>query len=330
MQKQRMSGSISKKNYSDQGIYLIEIDKHSYIGSATCFYSRWQDHRKRCRKGNGVNSKFQNAYNKYGEDRVFLSVLEVCNDISTEELLQKEKDWIEKMDPDLNINRDPTKVPITIINNQNCSSKKIYQYTLDGDFVAEYPSISEAGRVLNLGSRTIACAVSGDPKYKSAHGFQWSFEKVDKMPKYVNNSALSKIVSVYILDLKTLQETKYNSIADAVRSIGDYLNFNSECAIMSCVASHKSSFYKLRYMVRYENNKYVFSNRKTAIYNSALDKIYKNAKVAADELNLNKDTIRAWCKSSKHPEWMYLEERAREKFRESGKLQYWTTLIEDL
>lgn len=40
MQKQRMSSSISKKNYSDQGVYLIEIDKHSYIGSATCFYSR--------------------------------------------------------------------------------------------------------------------------------------------------------------------------------------------------------------------------------------------------------------------------------------------------
>lgn len=40
MQKIKMSESISKKNYSNQGIYLIEIDKHSYVGSTTCFYTR--------------------------------------------------------------------------------------------------------------------------------------------------------------------------------------------------------------------------------------------------------------------------------------------------
>lgn len=113
------------------------------------------------------------------------------------------------------------------------------------------------------------------------------------MPKYINNSALAKIVTIYVLDIETLEETKFNSIADAVRSIGDYTNFDVECATMSSVASNKASFYHLRYMVRYEGNKYKFSDRKSAIYYATLNKVYKNAKIAADELNLNRNTIRA-------------------------------------
>jgi group I intron endonuclease len=61
------------------------------------------------------------------------------------------------------------------------TSKKVYQYNLDGDFIAEYSSMSEAARANG----------ADDPKHisqccnnerRSAIGFRWSFERVDKLP----------------------------------------------------------------------------------------------------------------------------------------------------
>lgn len=329
--KYKMSKSIPKKGNNGMGIYMIEISTHVYVGSATCFFTRWQDHRKKCRKGNGVNKKFQNAYNKYGEDNVILSILEECFYDNIQDLLKREKYWIELLKPDLNINPDPTKIPITIINNQEISSKKVYQYDLDGNFITEYPSVREAARQLNVKSRQISAAAESNNRVKSAYGYQWSYTKLDYFSKYENNSDKAKIVPIYILDINELKETRYDSLADAVRSIGNYTNFDSACSTLSSVAGKKQSFYQLRYMARYEQEKYKFTNRKSAVYNLDDNKAFINAKVAAETYNLNRNTIRNWATKHKN-NWIYLEDRARQKFRESEKNHKfaWSTLIEDL
>ena len=324
-----MSNSIPKKGNEGMGVYLIEIAHHKYVGSATCFYSRWQDHRKHCRRGCGVNKKFQNAYNKYGENLTYFSILEQSEFKDLDELFVREKYWIEKINPDLDINKDPTIVPRIVINNRN-GSKKVYQYDFDGNFIAEYESASEAARQLNVSSSTIAACARENPKYKSVANSQWKYYKVDHISKYTNNSALAKIVSVYVLDLETLKETKYDSIADAVRDIGNYDNFDGACAMMSSIATKKATFYQLKYMVRYEREKYYFSKRKTAVYNCKDKKVFANAKIAAETYKINRNTLREHCKKPHYKDWMYLEDCARQKFRESGKLQYWKTLIEDL
>lgn len=257
--------------------------------------------------------------------KFFCSILEKCK---IKDLIDRETYWINKLNPDLNINSDPIDYTPYITNNRK-ASKKVYQYSLSGDYIRSYESVSEAARQLNVKSSAIASCARGNVRYKSAYGFIWRYTKSNRIEAYENNSKSAKIVSIYVLDIETLNETKYNSIADAVRTIGIYSNFDSDCAMMSSVANNKQSFYRTRYMIRYENQKYKFSNRKTAVYNTADNKLFTNAKEAAKVYNLNKDTIRKYC-SNQINNWIYLEERARLKFRESGKLQYWTTLIEDL
>lgn len=56
-------------------------------------------------------------------------------------------------------------------------NKKIYQYSLDGEFLNEYNSCSEAQKILNLKSGLSTAIKLG----RVFGGFQWSLEKVDKL-----------------------------------------------------------------------------------------------------------------------------------------------------
>lgn len=60
-------------------------------------------------------------------------------------------------------------------------SKKVYQYSLDGDFIAEYSSISEAARVNNKPNGFKHISQCCNNERRSAMGFRWSFERVDKL-----------------------------------------------------------------------------------------------------------------------------------------------------
>jgi len=54
-------------------------------------------------------------------------------------------------------------------------SKQVLQYTLDGQFVAEYPSVREAERSTNIDSSCIAKCCNG--KRKSAGGSIWKYKE---------------------------------------------------------------------------------------------------------------------------------------------------------
>jgi hypothetical protein len=51
-------------------------------------------------------------------------------------------------------------------------AKPVYQYSLTGEYIGEFPSVSEAGRQLNKNSRIISQAASDNSVFKSAHGYQ--------------------------------------------------------------------------------------------------------------------------------------------------------------
>ena len=58
----------------------------------------------------------------------------------------------------------------------------VYQYSLAGDFIAEWASSKEAGQSLGINSRNIrSCCYKQDRK--EVGGFQWSRTKVDKLPE---------------------------------------------------------------------------------------------------------------------------------------------------
>ena len=52
-------------------------------------------------------------------------------------------------------------------------SKKVQQYTLDGQFIAEYPSVAEAGRQLGIVDQSISGCCRGSQK--TYHGFLWKY-----------------------------------------------------------------------------------------------------------------------------------------------------------
>ena len=54
-------------------------------------------------------------------------------------------------------------------------SKAVYQYTLDGQFIKEYPSTMEVCRQTGFYSANISRCCNG--KLKTAYGFKWSYKK---------------------------------------------------------------------------------------------------------------------------------------------------------
>ena len=117
--------------------------------------------------------------------------------------------------------------------------RSVYQYTMDGEFVAEYDSIRAAARALHVSNQLISATLTG--KGKSAGGFLWRYFKVshlkeDDIPSCTHSGGRRGIpVAQYTLDGKLLNT--YPSIESAGRSV-----WLSPSAISSCLRSlHKTA-----------------------------------------------------------------------------------------
>lgn len=62
-------------------------------------------------------------------------------------------------------------------NTNGKKSKTVLQYTLDGEFVAEWPSIMEIARKLGYHRGGIGKCCNNRPMYKSAYGYIWKFKE---------------------------------------------------------------------------------------------------------------------------------------------------------
>lgn len=302
------------KIFKISGIYKIQIKEHVYIGSSKNIQNRLSNHRKTLRSGKHKNPILRSVYNKYGESEMIISVLEICE---VKDLLVKEKYWIDLLNPDLNIIRDPTKHPTSLSFNKG-TAKEVHQYDLDGNYINSYPSVQEAGRQLNIAdTRSISLCASKHKHNKQKAGFQWSYEKVEKMPKYINNSSKAKITTLYVFDIFNNKEYKFDSVASAVRELTPNCeNFNSMCALFSASGNITCG----KYLTRHENQKYKIPSRNSWIYNTKLNKIFQNAKIASKELNISSYKIKENCRNCNSVEWQYVTSIAREKLREPGKI----------
>ena len=72
-----------------------------------------------------------------------------------------------------------------------CRGVKVYQYDTDGNFIAEYESTWEAIRTINPNSKSnhIARAIKLN---HLCFGYQWSYTKLEKMPKFTKNPVPEK------------------------------------------------------------------------------------------------------------------------------------------
>ena len=169
------------------GVYIISTDSHKYVGSSVDIYSRYKQHLNSLKRGNHYNEFLQRVYNLYKEEMTF-TVIEFC-----ENYLEKEAHYISYYECDINAERDPvsrkkseiTKEKLRMANTNkrlggdNHVSVKVYQYTLEGEYVNEYDTIREAALAVNGNEQSIGDAAIGN--YKSSKGFQWRREKFDSI-----------------------------------------------------------------------------------------------------------------------------------------------------
>lgn len=178
----------------NSGVYLIinKVNQKYYIGSTISFKLRWSRHIS----GKG-NIHLYNAIKKYGiKNFEFIILEEIDVSINRNNLHIKEQFWMDKFnvndDSCYNINKT-AKPNLTKKRDKSFSekirqirlslaigSKKIIQYSLNGEFIKEWKSSSEAGRVLGLESRNIIGACNKDQL--TAFNFIWRFES-EKLSK---------------------------------------------------------------------------------------------------------------------------------------------------
>lgn len=193
------------------GIYcIINIQNGKrYIGSSNNIRTRLYKHRALLRSNKHENLHLQHSWNKYKEDKFDYYILEPCN---IEQLLEREQYYIDNMKPEYNINLITNRPPITKETRRKQSitrkarmasgeipitnNKYIYQYSLNGEFIAEYPSIRKAAKANNIDESQIHYNLIG--KYGQGGGFQWSLTKENSLSKYIKNHAKPSRVKVIV------------------------------------------------------------------------------------------------------------------------------------
>lgn len=164
----------SKIKNINSGIYCIFTLHNSkvYIGSTKNFQKRLRRHREELKKNKHFSKYLQNSFNKYGIDNLKFFILE-----EVENLEECELKWIRYFD---SVNCGYNAVENTqrnfhnqslINNNIKRTSKSVIALNLEGEFVKEFSSISEAARYYNTQSTNISKCCKGGIRYIKNHIF---------------------------------------------------------------------------------------------------------------------------------------------------------------
>lgn len=204
------------------GIYILYVRHHVYVGSTRNIKQRLRQHRENLRNQRHRNSRLQHCYNKYNE--LYYDILKIVDpSISDLELHTIEKEFIKTMHADLNI-ADP------LYAGEQATKYKVYQYDMDGNFIKEWKTAREASRALNICDINIyVCCNSYGTISKSAGGFRWSKEKVEKLPKYESHTGDNldtREVHLYTMDDKYFKS--FDSLSNCARWLAKSINYTRD------------------------------------------------------------------------------------------------------
>lgn len=190
------------------GIYKIEnlINGKIYIGQSIEIEKRWKKHL-------AAQDDFliHKAIRKYGKNNFNFTILEECD---IKDLDEKECYWIKFYD---------TIIPngynmVTGGSNGAGLAKglKVIQYSLEGEFIAEYESAQQASNITGIDHWSICACCRRE--YKHSGGFQWRyfFDKEEIKP-------LSIRTNFTVLQLDKFSDeiiAEFPSIAEATRVTG--------------------------------------------------------------------------------------------------------------
>lgn len=199
------------------GIYYIKISTKDYVGSAVSIGHRLKHHLWALNSQRHHNRTMQNSWDKYGQAE--FKVLELCNPDS---LIEKELHYILSLNPYMNHIKNPIKIKRDDVYKKRLSEglkkayanglkvhnkQEVHMYTLNGDYVKSFTSITEAAKHFNTDPSGI-CAVLNGRAY-SAQKHLWSTDKLDKINILKKNY---QVKSVTQYDINGVKIRKWESI----------------------------------------------------------------------------------------------------------------------
>lgn len=97
---------------------------------------------------------------------------------------------------------------------EKINSSEIHQYDLEGNYIASYNNMQQAKNILNIKTNIYQAIKLG----QLCGGFQWSFEKLDKISPVKPKSGRARKIGKYDKDWNLIKE--YNSLAACKRENG--------------------------------------------------------------------------------------------------------------
>ena len=189
------------------GIYKITNLKNNlvYIGQTVNFGIRRRDH-----WSDKTQDDLHNDIQKLGKEYFKFEIVEKCD---IDQLDEREKYWIEYYDS-YNMGYNNTGGGSgNKLNANNSQCIPVYAYNLDGTFAAEYYSIANAMRELNMKSNNITRCIIHNDNHHHSGGFMWRTYKTDQIPAFEKNLGGK---SIYCYDLNTrLFVKEYKTVTEA-------------------------------------------------------------------------------------------------------------------
>lgn len=257
-----------------------KINDKKYIG-ITC---RKPEHRWGKDGHSYKGQVFKKAIEKYGWNNFDHVIL--FNELSAEDAYKKEQELIKlyksnQKEFGYNLSAGGEHGSTGYLNNS--MSIVVYQYDLDGNFIAEYPSLSEAERVTGISNSSISSCCKGKQMYTGE--FQWSYTKVDKMPKIDKHQLISDKVRkkgkpVYCYDMDGNFIEKYNS----ARIASEETNTN-QSQINVCCSGRTRYSNNFQWFYEYMGNKIEPINKYENLYHRT---------VKVNQYDKNKVFIKTW------------------------------------
>lgn len=188
------------------GLYYIQFpNKKFYIGSSINLRKRLQGHFHKSKKLNHHNKHFQSTFNKY-KDNIIVKIYYTLNISIARELEQKLLNKYVENTFCINVSSD---IYIPVV----ARRVQIYEYSIEGNYVKTWDSISEAARFYNVTTSSIRDVLSG----KSFHcrGRRFNRTLVDFLAKDMTDSKWGLfVVNQYTLNnelvntFRTISEAK--------------------------------------------------------------------------------------------------------------------------
>lgn len=263
---------------------MLIINNKKYIGSTKDLRRRIVQHKSDLKHNHHHNLYLQHLYNKYGEFE--LKILETDLSLTEIELLEKEKQYILFYKPEINIEKDP------VTHDRSANRKKVYQFDLKGNFVKEYPSITEA--IHKTGYTNIKSVVLNTHGEKTAGGYLWSFEK--KCPDYKDDRSLP--IHCYSIEGDYL--CTYDNYEKLLQDVSQNKNsYRTErAAVYRVCVNKKGSFMGLRFSFEkkdhLDNTLLLTIGKKYPIVqydDKGYYKVWEEINVASETLNISSKQI---------------------------------------